>query len=105
MKFLRELFRNDLGIFLAILNFTGLALENTKHDWRIGEILWSLTDKINFPASIIAGILTSSIFVPPGNFVWTTRFVGSPTFLLFVLLQWLFIGWLTRKIALAIRPN
>jgi hypothetical protein len=124
-KFVKELFTNRFGIVLATLNisyfisnkFVNLifshehgesCLHFKKHflmfypkpDAPALELLLNLPSII---ASAIQGTLAFKMF--PGQCVFTQLKIQIVFFTFFAALQWLFIAWLSYKIARKIRGN
>ncbi len=104
-NFVKGLITNRLGIVLAGLNLCYFAHDSLK---GINQPLTNF-DKImlgqNSPAlllTIIPLAAVKSLFsMTMFEFLWGQ--FGFITFLFFVTLQWLFIGWTAKKIAQKIR--
>ena len=95
------MFTNRLGNILAISHLSLIAINAS----GLGLITWiKYSFAVNVPARLAAAIVVGDPLVP---------YCSSPALLskfglfslLFVYLQWLFIGWVTVKIANAIGPT
>lgn len=103
-NFVVELLSNRFGTVLATLNVCYFLSS------RFPELTYPLSnfDKLmlvqNLPASILTHIplrIIEFLFFMPHRFDYMQYIVT--VFLFFVTLQWLFIAWLARKIALKIQ--
>jgi len=99
-----EVLRNRLGNDLAIGNLSLIALNASGLTMSLGLLTWI---KFAFLVSVPARIMSSLVFSEPLVPWWTgpaALIKFSLSTLLFVYLQWVLIGWLTKKIAYAIKP-
>jgi hypothetical protein len=99
-----EVLRNRLGNDLAIGNLSLIALNASGLTMSLGLLTWI---KFAFLVSVPARIMSALVFSEPLVPWWTgpaALIKFSLSTLLFVYLQWVLIGWLTKKIAYAIKP-
>ena len=100
-SFIKELITNRFGIVLAALNVCYFVA---------GDIPMAIYRTSNFSKIMICQNAPSAIltFIPLGvvkllfpftTFSFFEKHFGFAVFLFFVTLQWLFIAWLSRKIA------
>jgi hypothetical protein len=102
-NFLRSLFTNRFGLTLAIANLALIAFSRSGIFSLLGlENSEAMVFLVNMPARLVSMIFTS-LFI--GRV--TSRFSDVDFFtldmLIFVFLQWLFVGWLAQAISKAIR--
>jgi hypothetical protein len=124
-KFVKELVTNRFGIVLATLNicyfvsakpvqfiFAHLHGESCLHYQKYFLVFYpkpnlpQLEFLLNLPSLIVSAIqsrLFSTFF--PGLCTFTQLKIQIVFFTFFVVLQWLFIAWLSYKIARKIRGN
>ena len=103
-KFIVNLFSNRFGIVLATLNICyvaarGIGLFNFLQNPSAKYFL-----SLNFPSVIVAGLsfkITHIVF-PEISFEAQTD-LKIAFFAFFIVLQWLFIGWLTKILAEKLR--
>ena len=104
-KIAYEIFTNRLGNILAISNLALIAFNASGMALKLGLFSWMfLSFLVNLPAQIASAILVSN------SPVWYYQMLsGTPHYavstLVFVYLQWVGIGWLSRKISESIQPH
>ena len=105
-EFVKDFFTNRFGNVLAIINFVVITFNRNGISERLGlENLELFTFIVNLPARV-ASLIMLEIFVSPKRFAlrFDVNYYSLET-LLFVYLQWLFIGWMAKAIARRIQPN
>ena len=102
---IKELFENRLGNILAIVHFTLLAIVQSGIAMQLGFArLNDVMFDLSLPARLVSGTLAGIIFngLPELRLNFRPNSIGL---LVFIYLQWLFIGWLAKYIAARIQPN
>lgn len=101
-NFLRSLFTNRFGLILAITNLVLIAFSRSRALSLLGmHGSEAMVFLVNMPARVVSMIFSALFLVPV-----TSRYSNVDYFtldmLVFVFLQWLFIGWLAQRIAKAL---
>ena len=105
--FIKSFFSNRIGKYLAVTNFLLIAVSRSEII-RFLEIenLKTLAFLLNLPARIVTSVLFYNFFTPEKRLIiFLDKDVYPLEMLVFVFLQWLFIGWLVQTIARAVRPT
>ena len=104
-KLIYELFTNRSGNILAIGNLVLIAINASGLTTLLGlKALIRFSFLINLPARLVSVDVFGNAFVPytPWQAGFSSYALGT---LMFVYLQWIFIGWSARKISQAIQPK
>lgn len=106
-SFIKSVFSNRIGQYLALTNFLLIALSRSEIT-RFLEIenLKTLAFLLNLPTRIVTSALFYNLFTPEKRLiVFLDKNAYPAEMLVFVFLQWLFIGWTVQTIARALQPK
>lgn len=103
-KFIKSFLTNRLGLFFAIANLFVITINRSGISGLLGLdnfVIFSFI--LNLPARIASTILFEVILFPKRQFTKFDLNYYSLEMLIFVIFQWIFIGWLATIIAKNLR--